>query len=282
MATSSATQPLLVAGSVIAVLGLGYLAMGSKSSSTDERDIVLSDLDDELAAEAGDEHISAEEVTKIFDRLYRELQAIFAQLMQNIQMIRMQGQNIPEAQVMALVQKEMINALQAKQAQALEEFEMDESCFEEATWEFLEQNHPAVTKSVDRFQKFWGNLSGQDDLEGWRPGRAPVEIETLSPERTIEIAQVYFDSLTQKMRELVAEYKDAGKDLKQPAVQQQLNMDFGQHAQKSGEDALKAAGTTMKIFEHSVKAHSGNATVNRAIQQIQMQQQQELMGIGNS
>jgi len=286
MATTKA-QPLLIAGSVLAVLGLGYATFGrsKKGKTSTSTDIVVSDLDD-----GNDNHdmISADEVSQVFDRLFRELQGIFAQLMQNIQMIRMQGQHIPEAQVMALVQKEMINALTAKQAQALEEYDMDYECFEQATWDFLDETngnvdkYPQVKRAVDRFQKFWANVSGQDDIEGWRPGKEPVKIDVLSPERTVEVAQVYFDSLTVKMTELVSDYKEQGKDLQNPAVQQQLNVDFSEHAQKSGEDALLAIGTSMKQFETSVKAHSENPTVNKSIQEIQMKQQQDLMGIGSA
>uniref|UniRef100_A0A7S2YR79 Uncharacterized protein n=1 Tax=Entomoneis paludosa TaxID=265537 RepID=A0A7S2YR79_9STRA len=279
MATTA--KPLIVAGSLLAVAGLGYLTMRGTGSSSTSTAIVVTDLDDD---ETGD-CITAEEVSQVFDRLFRELQGIFAQLMQNIQMIRMQGQNIPEAQVMALVKNEMINALMAKQKQALEEFDMDYDCLEEATWEFLGQpdKYPQVKKSVDRFQKFWGNVSGQDDLEGWRPGQAPAApVEILTAEKTMEIAQVYFDSLTEAMRQLVAQYKADGKNLQSPAVQNQLNMDFGEHAQAAGEAALEAVGVSMKQFEASVKAHSDNPTVNRTIQQIQMKQQQELMSIGSS
>jgi len=264
----------------LAVAGLGYFTLRSDPAAKSDA-IVVSDLDD-IDDDAKGDCITAEEVAQIFDRLFRECQGIFAQLMQNIQMIRMQGQNIPEAQVMGLVQKEMVNALTVKQAQALEEFEMDYDCFEQATWEFLEKEdkYPQVVKAVNRFQKFWSNISGQDDLEGWRPGKVSAPVELLTPEKTIEVAQVYFDSLTEQMRELVSQYKADGKNLQSPAVQNQLNLDFSEKAQASGEGALEGVGVTMKQFEASVKAHSGNPTVNRTIQQIQMKQQQDLMSIG--
>lgn len=289
-------QPLIIAGSLLAVAGLSYLTLrGFGGDETDDDQetnsrslVVVTDLDDDDDDDDGKnkgDYITPEEVTAIFDRLFRELQSIFAQLMQNIQMIRMQGQNIPEAQVMALVQKEMLNALTVKQAQALEEMNIDYECFEEATWEFLqdEAKHGNVKKSVDRFQKFWGNVSGRDDLEGWRPGKAPAPpVEVLSPEQTTEMAQVYFDSLTSAMRQLVAQYKKEGKNLQSPVVQNQLNMEFADRGQSAGELSLEEAGSSMKQFEVSVKAHSENPTVNRTIQQIQMKQQQDLMSIGAS
>jgi hypothetical protein len=208
---------------------------------------------------------------------------VLSQLMQQIQQIQMTGQMIPEKQLKAIIRSEMERALLIKQKVVLEQFDVDYECLEEATWEFLEKEdeYPKVRKAVERFQKLWENSTG-DEVVGWRPGKMSTRAvqETLSAERTIEMADKYFTALTDSMRTLVTRYKAEGRNLQDEMVQQALNMEFAQGASDAGESALTAEGVTLSQFESSVKMHSSNPVVGRSLAMLQMKQQQDLMAIG--
>ena len=225
-------------------------------------------------------------MAKIFDRLFLEMQAVFSQLMQQIQQLQMAGQMIPEAQLKAVIRSEMERALLVKQKLVLEQFDIDYDCLEEATWECVEKEdeHPKVRKAVERFQKMWENSTG-DEVAGWRPGgpkatSGSLTAPPLSAERTVELADAYFSALTHSMRELVDKYRAAGQNLQDPSVQQALNFEFAQGASDAGEAALAQHNITLKQFESSVKLHSSNPTVGRSLAMLQMKQQQDLMALG--
>jgi len=212
------------------------------------------------------------------------MQEVLQNLMRQVQALQMQGKMIPEKQLQGMIRNELERALTAKQKILLEQADMDEDCLEEATWEFLEKEkeYPKVKIAVDRFQKMWENATGEQ-VSGWRPGMPATGVnaeDLLNAERTIEIAEKYFSSLTELMRTIVNNYKKEGKSLNDPAVQQQLNMEFAQNATGTGEACLQQQGLTLAIFEASVKAHQDNPTVGRALGMLQMRQQQELMAIG--
>jgi hypothetical protein len=266
-----------MAGSALLVAGLGWRLMSSSPKTKDLAEI------DEINT---DDCISPEEVEKIFDRLFLEMQAVLSQLMQQIQAIQQSGQSIPEKQLKGLLRAEMERALVVKQQLVVDEFDMDFDCVEEATWEFLEQEdeYPRVKRAVDRFQKLWESTTGEA-VVGWRPGKAAkkaVEEKLLPPDELIELAEKYFGALTECMRGIVATYKTEGKNLQEPAVQQALNLDFAQNANDAGEEALKKEGVTMNQFEASIKAHGENPAVGRALGMLQMRQQQELMAMGSA
>jgi len=231
--------------------------------------------------------ITEAEVCKVFDKLFLDMQGVLSQLMQQVQQIQMAGQMIPEKQLKALLKTEMERALLVRQQVVLEQFDIEYECFEEATWEFLqdEDRYPKVKKAVERFQALWDNATGSN-VKGWRPGKDASAVsaaeDTMSPERTIEVAQVYFSSLTDQMRALVTQYKSENKNLQDPSVQQSLNMDFAKSANDAGEDALAALDVTLRQFETSVKAHSNNPQVARALAVLQMQQQQDMMALNQA
>ena len=138
----------------------------------------------------------------------------------------MSGQSIPEKQLRQLLKGEFERALGVKQKQVFEEYDMDEDCLEEATWEFLEkeEEYPKVKKAVERFQKLWENVSGES-VVGKRPGQAgetkeAEPVETLTAAKTVEAAEVYFDALTSAMGELVKGFKEEGKNLRDGSVAQ--------------------------------------------------------------
>ena len=259
---------------LVGAVGLVYAMRGNSHSSG------ITDID-----ELGDDvdYITEQDVCKIFDKLFLEIQGVLSQLMQQIQQLQMAGQMIPEAQLKGILREELVRALNVKQQAILEQFDIDYDCLEEATWEFLEneEQYPNVKKSVDRFQKLWENATGEE-VAGWRPGKeATRSVENLlGPEETIQMADIYFSSLTSAMRDLVTRYKEEGADMKDPSVQQAMNMEFARSANDYGEAALREQGVTMDQFESSVKANSSNPNVGRALAQLQMKQQQELMAIG--
>lgn len=256
-----------------------YLSNQSSSESRKE-------LDEIEEYEEGD-YITGDDICKVFDRLFMEMQAVLAQLSHTVQQIKMSGQVIPEQQLRQLLITEYQRALTAKQTQVLEEADMDYDCFEEATWEFLEKEseHPKVKKSVERFQKLWESISGES-VVGKRkgssadPAKPEQPIEILSAQKTIEVAEIYFDSLTNAMGELVDVFKKEGKNLRDPAVAQQLQMEFSGVANDKGEEALKELGVTQAQFQKSIEANAPNPQVGRSLAMLQMKQQQALIAMG--
>lgn len=283
MSTSTLSSKLLIGSALLvaAAAAKSYMSTSSNEPSSNSRDLVEIDADDE-----GEDFITGEEVCKVFDRLFMEMQGVLAQLSHTVQQIQMSGQVIPEQQLRQLLITEYERALNVKQQQALEEADMDYDCFEEATWEFLEKEieYPKVKKSVERFQKLWENVSGEN-VVGKRKGgskSATVEevVELLSAPKTVEVAEVYFDALTNAMGDLVQGYKKEGKNLRDPAVAQQLQMEFSSVANDKGEEALKEMGISQMQFQKSIEANASDPQVGRSLAMMQMKQQQALVSMG--
>eukprot|EP00536_Pseudo-nitzschia_multiseries_P009145 jgi/Psemu1/306325/fgenesh1_kg.250_\ len=268
---------------VAAVAARSYLSNESSESHSNE----LAEIDDDDDEYDEGDFITGDDVCKVFDRLFMEMQAVLAQLSQTVQQIQMSGQVIPEQQLRQLLITEYQRALTVKQKQALDEADMDYDCFEEATWEFLdkEDEYPKVKKSVERFQKLWENVSGES-VVGMRkggskgPAKAEEIIEILSAQKTIEVAEFYFEALTNAMRDLVKGFKDAGRNLSDPSVAQQLQMEFAGVANDKGEEALKELGITQMQFQKSIEANASKPQVGRALAMLQMKQQQDLVSMG--
>jgi hypothetical protein len=233
------------------------------------------------------EVITEDDVCKIFDRLFMEMQSVLASLSQQVQQIQMSGQRIPEAQLRQILTSEFERALVARQAALFEEFNVDADCLEEAVWEFMEQgkeHSPNVVKSVERFQKLYENVSGES-VVGRRPGKQTSEeehqpVEILDPTKTVEAAEVYFGALTNTMKDLVDSFREEGKDLNDRLVAQELSMKFASVANEAGEEALDDMGISLKSFQASIETHSTNPTVGRALTMLQVKQQQDLMNMG--
>lgn len=81
------------------------------------------------------------------------------------------------------------------------------------------------------------------------------------------------------MRSIVNQYKMLGKDLKNPLIQQELNMEFSMKVNDAGEDSLRTINVSMNQFENSVKIHANNPLVGQALQMLQMKQQQDMMSM---
>jgi len=275
----SNSTAILVTGAALlaASVGLGY--MSTLSADKDNAIEEIEELDADVVDD-GEEFITEQDVCQIFEKLFLVLQQTFGGLMQQVQQLQMAGQMIPEDQLQGLIRQELERALVAKQSAIVKAAGIDQDCLEEAVWEFLEQENPKVKASVERFQKVWQNATGES-VVGWRPnGKGTVkEEEILEAARTVQVAEVYFSALTLCMKKLVEEYKGEGKDLKNPGIQQELNMDFARAANDAGEKSLNEIGITQTQFEASVKAHSSNETVGRALGMLQMKQQQDLMAL---
>lgn len=260
-----------------AFAAIAYLISSSPPNSETSRD--LGEIDDDE-----NDFITRDDVCKIFDRLFMEMQAVLAQLSQTVQQIQMSGQVIPEQQLRQLLVTEYKRALTIKQTQALKEADIDYDCFEEATWEFLdkEDEYPKVKKSVERFQKLWENISGEN-VVGMKKGGVktePEKVQILSGEKTIEAAEVYFDTLTNAMSELVLQYKIDGKNLRDPKVAMSLQNLFSDVANDKGEEALAGIGITYIQFQKSIEANASSSQVARSLAMLQMKQQQALASLG--
>jgi len=287
MTSSTSSTAVLVAGSAaLLVAGIGMLSRSHQQANNNNNNTsTLAEIDEDFDES---ECITEDEVAKLFDSLFVEMQGILSQLMQQVQQLQMAGQVIPEKQLKTIVKNEMERALLVKQKALLEQFDMDYECWEQATWEFLEkeEQHPKVKKAVERFQRLWESATGED-VVGWRPGKESGSSSTnvqdvLSPEQTIQMAEVYFAALTESMRSIVHDFKTRGHNLQDPQVQQALNMEFAKSASDVGEGALVSHNVTQAQFEASVKQHSSNPTVGRALAMLQMKQQQDMMAMGNA
>lgn len=263
----SSSSMILVAGSALLVAAAASrLFPSSNERSKEEVEVITED-----------------DVCKIFDRLFMEMQSVLASLSQQVQQIQMSGQRIPEAQLRQVLVGEFERALVARQAVLFEEFNVDADCLEVAVWEFMEQGeeHASVVKSVERFQRLYENVSGES-VVGRRPGKAIEEepVEILDPTKTVEAAEAYFGALTNTMKDLVDSFKNEGKDLNDRLVAQELSTKFASVANDAGEEALDDIGISLKSFQASVETHSTNPTVARALTMLQVKQQQDLMNMG--
>mmetsp|Transcript_19544 Transcript_19544/g.27627 ORF Transcript_19544/g.27627 Transcript_19544/m.27627 type:complete len:284 (-) Transcript_19544:3651-4502(-) len=277
---SPSSSSVLLMASAALLVGAATM-FGSKRSST-ETTTDLVELDES-------ECITPEDVCQIFDNLFLEMQQVLAQLSQQVQQIQMSGQTIPEAQLRQLIKAEFQRALVTKQTAVFEEYDVDEECLEEATWEFMNQSdvYPKVKRTVERFQKLYENVSGES-IVGKRPGQAEAADgaaegaqELLEEDKLIEAAEIYFGSLTKCMSKIVHGFNEQGKNIHDPSVAQELHMKFASVANDAGEEALKEeCGITLKTFQSSIEKHAQKPNVARALTMLQMKQQQDLMAMG--
>ena len=284
------SRALLLSGAALAVAAGAYYVTSSGSSSKSRElggaDVDIDDLD---SADC----ITEDDVCAIFDQLFVQMQSVLAQLSQQIQQIQMAGQSIPEPQLRQLLRQEFDRALTSIQGKVFEENDVDEDCLREATWEMLDEpeKYPKAKKAVERFQKLYENVTGEK-VVGRRPGGAGGEddkeaaraieaaVADISEEKLLRAAEIYFDALTGAMSSIVKRLKDEGKDLRNPSVAQQLQMEFAGSANEAGEEALEKEGITLDTFRAAIEKHSSSPAVGRTLTMLQMKQQQELMALG--
>ena len=275
MPSSTTTIAALTATAALLAYGATRL---TKSHTANLQDI--DDLDE-------DDIITPDDVSAVFDKLFLQMQQVVLQLSQQVQQIQMAGQVIPEKQLRQLLKSEFERALSQLQPGVLEENDMDADCFEEATWEFMEtpEKYPKVKRAVERFQALYESISGEE-VKGWHPKKkekaTPKGIlkKEMTPEELVEAATIYFDTITEKMVEIAQSYKSAGKDLKNPSVSQQYQMEASTDANEAAEEELEKRGVSMSDFRSAIDKHSRIPSVGQSLGMLQLKQQQELMAAG--
>jgi hypothetical protein len=287
MAPSRLTVAAAAGSAVLILAATTIIASSSKSSSStaESKKQKQESLDP-------DECIQPDEVIAIFDDLFIHMQSVLAQLSQQIQQIQMSGQSIPEAQLRQLLSGEFDRNLKAKQTEIFDKYDVDEECLREATWEFMTmaneqggEKYIKLKKAVERFQKLYENVSGEKivgRLPGDGKGSAMTQevVVSISKDKLIQAATIYFDALTNTMGTIVAEAKAQGKDLNNPAVAQEMQMEFAEKVNDAGEVALKEEGLSTDEFKAAIEKFSSDPIVGRTLQMLQMKQQQELMAMG--
>jgi hypothetical protein len=265
-------------GGLAVVTALGYAYQQVVLRRQPKSSLVVDEIDDDDDVD----YITEQDVVKVFDKLFLEMQNLMSSIAQQLQQMKMMGHEFPESQLRGLLKSELTRNLSVKQQVVLEQYNMDYSCLEEATWEFLEQEHeyPKARRAVERFQQLWSSVT-DDDVVGWRPsGVKKQKVEILTTAVTIQCAVAYFAALTDAMKTLFAKYKTEGKDMKNQAVLQELNIEFAHMTDDVGEETLASLGATVKQFEASVKAHTDDPEVGRALAELQMQQQRDFANLG--
>ncbi len=274
---STAVLASAAALSLVAFVAAAY-SFGPSSSGRKQRDLKeIEDVDDVL--DVDDEFITEQEVVKIFERLFLEMQGVLAQLSQQIQAIQASGQIIPEKQLRQLLKAELERALLFKQNKVCEEYNIDEDCLEEATLEFLQQENPKVKKAVENFQRFWETVTGESVTSS--KSQSDARKKDISQETMLEAAEVYFDALTNCMKELVDDLRKAGKDLSQRSVAEELQMLFSSVANEMGEQALKhKLDLSITDFQRGIEFHAADPEIARALNILRMRQQEQLVAMG--
>lgn len=263
---------LLATGSVAACSLLLYTFMSSKPATSTSL-VRFSEGGD------GGDYITPGMISKIFDQLFVQMQGVLASLSQQIAQLQATGQRLPEDQLRQVLTAEFERALLVKQQAVFDGFDVDEDCVKEATNAYLEREdeYPNVKRSVERFQKLYETVSGNDSSNKPTSG---ASVKDLSQGKLVEAAEIYFDALTAAMGLIVKSFKDKGMDLNDPNVTQQMHIQFGAVANDAGEQALKGIGVDIDVFKKSIEKHSQNPDVGRALAMLQMKQQQDLMAMG--
>lgn len=139
---------------------------------------------------------------------------------------------------------------------------------------------------VTKLQALYESVSGVE-CKGWHPNK---EVESggagggskkeLTAEELIEAANLYFDKITETMVSMANSYKSQGKDLKDPQVAQQYQMEASTDANEVAEKALEVKGINMSDFRSAIDKHSRVPSVGQTLGMLQLKQQQELMEAG--
>ena len=294
--TATAVAAIAVGCSLLAY-GASRLSKSRPSSSSKRANTDPAELDD--VDDDPDDCIAPDDVVAVFDKLFIAMQQVVMQLSQQVQQVEMTGQKIPEKQLRQLLKAEFERALVACQEEVFEDNDVDADCLEEATWEFMErpEEYPKVKRAVERFQKLYESVSGED-IVGWTPRRGgagegggsggggassspAVARKDLSPVELMTAAAVYFDAITKSMIELSNAWRAAGRDFKDPNVVMQFQLEASTDANEAGEGKLESElGITMGDFRSAIDRHSRVPSVGQTLGMLQMKQQQELIAAG--
>lgn len=244
-----------------------------------------------------DEFISADEVVKIWDRLFLETQQVVASTAQQLQQLIQMGA-IPESQARNIIANAIIESLPKSQAKVCNEFGVDYDCLEEATWEFIEEADQKVQKAVERFQSLFANFAGNREFVGKRPAKLntvaegsnstprgatdvdDVETELLSADELIEAAQAFFTAATAAAKMVTDAAKTDGLDLQNPAAAQALVQELGAVTESLTEEALKTFGLTTASFQAAITAQAQNPKIGRALMIVQQEHMVAMQAMG--
>lgn len=237
------------------------------------------------------DYITEEDIVKVFDALFIQMQNVISQLGQQIQQLQMMGQDIPQAQLRQVIKGEFERGLEATQGKVFDEHGMDEDCVEEATIEFLAEpeKYPKAKKAVQRFQMLWENVSGEQVTNTFTASskdssalsNSTASKNSLTKEELLKACKIYFETLTDAMRDIVQSLKDKGANLSDPMVLNQMQMEFASVANDKGEEELRIqVGVTLDVFRSSIEKYGEDPDVTRTLAFLQMKQQQDMASFG--
>ena len=247
-----------------------------------------------------DEFITADEVVKIWDRLFLETQQVVASTAQQIQPLIQMGA-IPESQARNIIANSIIELLPTSQTKVCNEFGVDYDCLEEATWEFIEDGDQKVQKAVERFQSLFANFAGNREFVGKRPSkidrrkepsptafaeRGATDIDDLDTERTlsadelIQAAQAFFNAATAAAKIVTDNAKANNVNLQDPAEAQALVQELGTVTESLTEKALKEFGLTTTSFQTTISAQAQNPKIGRALLMVQQEHMMAMESMG--
>jgi len=132
------------------------------------------------------------------------------------------------------------------------------------------EEFPKVKRSVERFQVLYENVTGLKVPR--RGGGGSETIECMSKVDTMESAKVYFEALTNVVRQVAQKYEREGLNFADPAVAQKFQMEFSSCANDVGEEALKKKGATLDSFQASIMKHQDDPAVGRLLESLKNKQ----------
>lgn len=259
-----------------------------------------------------DEFITADEVVKLWDQLYVEAQNIVTTMYQQLQQLIQIGA-VPEAQVGNIIANSILESLPKLQTKVCNQFGVEYDCWEEATWEFVEEGDQKVQKAVERFQSLFAHFTGNREFIGKRPTKEKPTISTtdiplnanstertyptargvmtdmddidtdptpLSADEIIMAAQAFFNAATIAAKMVTDNAKANGVDLTDPVEVQGLVSELGQVTESLTEEALASFGLTSTSFQETIAAQAQNPKIGRALMIVQHQHTMALQAMG--
>merc|ERR1711862_694281 len=142
------------------------------------------------------------------------------------------------------------------------------------------EKYPKAKKAVQRFQMLWENVSGEK-VANLSAAASTEEVKILSKEQMLTALELYFDTITNSMLEIVQNVKEKGENLSDPTVMNRIQMDFASAGNDKGEEQLRGKmGVSLDVFKESIEKHSQDPDVARTLAMLQLKQQQSIAMLG--
>jgi len=268
------TTFLTLGGSAIALTAASFVYF--RRNNIDEPKEI-----EEFEELADDEIITEEDIAKIFDSLFIQIQQVLQQIGMQLTQLERMGHRMPEAQVRQVLISEFERNLVIKQEKVFDDFDVDEACVEEATMEFMSdpEKYPKAKKAVERFQKLWESVSGEKIINNSSSNVGPSKKE-LTQEELIDASKLYFGSLTKAMHETVQNLRDSGASLEDPAIVERIQMEFISDQEKAEREMEVKMGVSLDSFQSSIEKYKDNQEVAQTIARLQSKQHEELANLG--